>query len=210
MIPRCIHELHLLNTIFIMAYEMSVVFTVCCVAPPGVPNEIRYQLTNPLNVICFRTDILRPSYKFWITFLCINQVWYRCFVFSLLFCQKIKESFFHYRYDKKFLVSQEIIYLFFFTNFHTSWSTLKNHTFTYFSITLRKEISYSLISLKIKFREDWNVKTLFLANKFPYVEEIARSYAFPRLPKRVCKSRNITLPCSIVRCLSITWRMVRQ
>lgn len=194
-----------------MVYEMSVVFTVCCVAPPGVRNEIRYQLTNPLNVICFRTDILRPSYNpsSGSHFFCVNHVWSFVSFPSSFFFSKNKTIIYRYLYSKKFVVNQEIIYLLSLTNFPTIWSTLKRSRFIHFSITLRKEILYSLIPSKIKFREDWNVKIDF-SEKFPYVEEISRSYAFLHLPKRMCKLRNITLPCSIVRCLSITWRMVRQ
>lgn len=132
-----------------------------------------------------------------------------CLSPSSFFFSKNKTIIYRYLYNKKFVVNQEIIYLLSLTTFPTIWSTLKRSRFIHFSITLRKEILYSLIPSKIKFREDWNVKIDF-SEKFPYVEEISRSYAFLRLPKRMCKSRNITLPCSIVRCLSITWRMVRQ
>lgn len=112
-IPRCIHELHLFNAIFIMVYEMSVVFTVCCVAPPGVRNEIRYQLTNPLNVICFRTDILRPSYNptSGSSFL-LCQSWYRFRVLSLAFLLFKKRIIFRYLCNKKFVISQELSYEF--------------------------------------------------------------------------------------------------
>lgn len=153
MIPRCIHELHLLNTIFIMAYEMSVVFTVCCVAPPGVPNEIRYQLTNPLNVICFRTDILRLHIS-WITFLCINQVWYRCFVFSLVFFfLKSKNKRIIFPLSLQYKISCQPRNYLCALLYEFPYDLINVKKITYFSITCRKEISYSLISLKIKFRE---------------------------------------------------------
>lgn len=114
-IPRCIHELHLFNAIFIMVYEMSVVFTVCCVAPPGVRNEIRYQLTNPLNVICFRTDILRPSYNpsSGSSFL-LCQSWYRRFVsFPSPFFFSKNESFFVISAIKNLLSAKNYL-----TSFH--------------------------------------------------------------------------------------------
>ena len=41
-----------------MICEMFVEFTVCCVAPPGAQDEIKYQLTNPLNIIYFQVRTL--------------------------------------------------------------------------------------------------------------------------------------------------------
>lgn len=116
-----------------MVYEMSVVFTVCCVAPPGVRNEIRYQLTNPLNVIYFRTDILRPSYNpsSGSHFFCVNHVWSFVSFPSSFFFSKNKTIIYRYLYNKKFVVNQEIIYLLSLTTFPTIWSTLKRSRYIF-------------------------------------------------------------------------------
>ena len=61
-IRHCIRGLHLLYIIFIMICEVYMVHTVCCVAPPGTQNKMRYQLSNrrpPPSNTSFRAHILR-------------------------------------------------------------------------------------------------------------------------------------------------------
>lgn len=72
-----------------------------------------------------------------------------CLSPSSFFFSKNKTIVYRYLYNKKFVVNQEIIYLLSLTNFPTIWSTLKRSRFIHFSITLRKEILYSLIPSKI-------------------------------------------------------------
>lgn len=90
-----------------MICEMSVVFTVCCVAPPGVQNEIRYQLTNPPNIICFPPYILSSQSEYFLSealnYVLLPQLHLtlishvRVFPPPPIFCflLKTKESFYH-------------------------------------------------------------------------------------------------------------------